>query len=476
MIQKVDDSFPVPVSGKPIQRGWFGALVRFVNSLRLRGDGRYFMVSRNLGGTTIAPSNALIQALDRSGGAAPASGGASGLMAGVSGGTATVSVSVNPGSAKFRGDGTVKITQVRSTATPEEMADWGDRPDGTPKNAGWRGIIPLPNGDVMTEVTIGVEIDGVETDIPLIVPSTTDDDLNIIASLAMGLIDVSEIPQEIEDLAITWAEYRISENLSPYYNGDAEDEQWRTIDSSVIIMGKSGLVATVSGGTYASIIASGENPLVIEAGDNVTITGGMNGEVVIGTTTSGSSGNLVKSQVYMSTGVFMLSPDTMNYYYCPQAYESNGSEYDDYSFGTKKAYSIAAVEAVLGSTISDTTNYSDDYGNTIFILPQNPAPRARVIVNTAPCSGRAVVVTPDARRIVDAYGDPQGVENGLCTDQLKKGYSILYLFVNSISEWPQYVYDDVHSDVEINKATIVSCIQNDGGCWAKIDLKLQPVS
>jgi hypothetical protein len=75
MIQKVDDSFPVPVSGKPIQQGWFGALVRFVNSLRLRGDGRYFMVSRNLGGTTIQPSTALLQALDRSGGAAPSAGG-----------------------------------------------------------------------------------------------------------------------------------------------------------------------------------------------------------------------------------------------------------------------------------------------------------------------------------------------------------------------------------------------------------------
>lgn len=78
MIQKVDDSFPVPVSGKLIQQGWFGALVRFVNSLRLRGDGRYFMVSRNPGGTTIQPSPALLQAIDHSGGTAPAAGGGGG--------------------------------------------------------------------------------------------------------------------------------------------------------------------------------------------------------------------------------------------------------------------------------------------------------------------------------------------------------------------------------------------------------------
>ena len=98
MIQKVDDSFPVPVTGKPIQRGWFGALVRFVNSLRLRGDGRYFMVSRNLGGTTIQPSTALLQALDRPGGAAPSAGGGTtyGIEATIDGSTA--SVALVPGS------------------------------------------------------------------------------------------------------------------------------------------------------------------------------------------------------------------------------------------------------------------------------------------------------------------------------------------------------------------------------------------
>lgn len=241
-----------------------------------------------------------------------------------------------------------------------------------------------------------------------------------------------------------------------------------------------GIEATIDGSTASVALVSGSTagPLSVVPEEYITISGGTNNTLFIGTTTSGENGNLVKSQVYMSTGVFMLAPDTVNYYYCPQAYNSDGSAYDAYNFNTEedRAEAIEAIEEVLGSTISDTTNYSDDSGNTIFILPQNPAPLTRVVVNTAPCSSRAVVVTPDARRIVDCYGDPQGVENGLCTDQLKKGFSILYLFVNSISGWPARVYDDVHSDVEVNKATIVSCIQNDGGCWVKIDLKLQPVS
>ena len=90
--------FQVPVSGKEIPRGWFAALVRFVNSLLLRGDGRYFAVTHTTEGTTIKPSPALIQALERSGGAAPSAGGGTtyGIQATISGTTA--SVTLVPGS------------------------------------------------------------------------------------------------------------------------------------------------------------------------------------------------------------------------------------------------------------------------------------------------------------------------------------------------------------------------------------------
>lgn len=88
------EKFPVPVTGTPIPRGWFGRLVAFVNSLVLHGDKQYFAVEHGPNGTTIAPTTALINALSAGSGAPPASGsGASGLEAVVSGGTATVSVS-----------------------------------------------------------------------------------------------------------------------------------------------------------------------------------------------------------------------------------------------------------------------------------------------------------------------------------------------------------------------------------------------
>ena len=68
------DRFPEPVSGQPIPRGWFGRLVRFVNSLVLHGENQCFVVKHSPNGTTIAPTTALLDALFRSSGSAPAAG------------------------------------------------------------------------------------------------------------------------------------------------------------------------------------------------------------------------------------------------------------------------------------------------------------------------------------------------------------------------------------------------------------------
>ena len=87
--------FPVPVSNQSIPRGWFAALVRFMNSLLLRGDGRYFAVTHTTEGTTIKPTPALIQALERSGGAAPSAGGSGttyGIEAVIDGSTASIAL------------------------------------------------------------------------------------------------------------------------------------------------------------------------------------------------------------------------------------------------------------------------------------------------------------------------------------------------------------------------------------------------
>lgn len=105
------DKFPEPVSGQYIPRGWFGRLVRFVNSLILHGDGQYLTVKHTIDGQTIAPTPALLQALGQSGTPPAAGGGASGIEADVTGGTASISLTGGTGSVKFVGSGNVSIDE-----------------------------------------------------------------------------------------------------------------------------------------------------------------------------------------------------------------------------------------------------------------------------------------------------------------------------------------------------------------------------
>lgn len=103
--------FPVPPSGHPIPRGWFGRLVRFINSLILHGDGQYLTVKHTLDGQTITPTPALLQALGN-GGAPPAGGSGANqdLSVSVSGNTATVGLSGSTNTVQFVGTGDVNIS------------------------------------------------------------------------------------------------------------------------------------------------------------------------------------------------------------------------------------------------------------------------------------------------------------------------------------------------------------------------------
>ena len=105
--------FKVPVSGQKIPHGWFAALVRFMKSLILSGDGRYTMVDRDENGTSVTLTPAVIDALNK------ASGGPSGpaapaapqhLTVDVSGDTATVGLSGSTQTAQFVGTGDVTIS------------------------------------------------------------------------------------------------------------------------------------------------------------------------------------------------------------------------------------------------------------------------------------------------------------------------------------------------------------------------------
>ena len=121
------DTFPVPVTGQEIPRGWFARLVAFMNSLILRGDGEYLLVNRTNAGTTIRPSTKLIDLLSTRSGAPAASGGsaANGIQASVSGGTASVTLTGGTGSVNLVQGSNVSITGSTNGDVVIASTAWG---------------------------------------------------------------------------------------------------------------------------------------------------------------------------------------------------------------------------------------------------------------------------------------------------------------------------------------------------------------
>ena len=108
-------------------------------------------------------------------------------------------------------------------ATMEEMLDYslrrksayGKRTDGSQKGFGWLGELPMQDGRVMTEMSLGVNLDGKDHNIPAIVPTLTPEE---IAHLAAG----NPANDEIVKKAVEHAKKRLSEGKSPY--ADPQEE------------------------------------------------------------------------------------------------------------------------------------------------------------------------------------------------------------------------------------------------------------
>ena len=246
---------------------------------------------------TIGTASALILVGSASGGGG---GGVTGIEAAYIDELPAAIVTGGTGAVKFEGDGTVQVSlKARRYASAEEIAEWGRRynpatgeMDGDPKNAGWRGIITLANGDIMTEYGMSREFDGEEIGYPLIVPTTTDAELEIIAQ-AIIQDDESLITQAIEDKAVAWALDRIGDGLSPFYNGDAADEQIRVVeDDTILIRG-----STSGGGGTAEY----SGPFTVEmTGTSVCKVYNPNNSLLAGTVRIGSLSLSVSTKTNIS--------------------------------------------------------------------------------------------------------------------------------------------------------------------------------
>ena len=83
------------------------------------------------------------------------------------------------------------------------------RADGTKKGPGFLGTLDRPDGMVSTEISIGVQMDGVETQIPTLVPTLTPGEIDF-------LLSGNDPSTEIVDKAVKHAMERMKKGLSPF--------------------------------------------------------------------------------------------------------------------------------------------------------------------------------------------------------------------------------------------------------------------
>jgi len=91
---------------------------------------------------------------------------------------------------------------------------YGTRHGGGPKGVGWLGILERPDGGQMTEYTIGMPINGQEMEIPSIVPTLTQQEVNVLLNMKDG----DEMPRPIMQKARDHAIMRIGQGYSPFFD------------------------------------------------------------------------------------------------------------------------------------------------------------------------------------------------------------------------------------------------------------------
>ena len=108
--------------------------------------------------------------------------------------------------------------------------DWGrrynpetDQMDGAKKGNGWLGVFEDSKGRAVTEKSMGFVYDGKRVEVPALNPYTADyveDILN------------DRITPEIKERIRKWGEDRVAEGKSPFYDGDTEDDELRSLSPS----------------------------------------------------------------------------------------------------------------------------------------------------------------------------------------------------------------------------------------------------
>jgi hypothetical protein len=110
---------------------------------------------------------------------------------------------------------------VKQQLKPLEFSDWKPNPkdvraDGTLKGLGFLGPLKRPDGGISSEITEGVEFDGKETDVPLMVPTLARHEVGYLLSTPVDKIRETDpaLYKSILDKAVKHATMRIKSGKS----------------------------------------------------------------------------------------------------------------------------------------------------------------------------------------------------------------------------------------------------------------------
>lgn len=109
----------------------------------------------------------------------------------------------------------IELDKMEAAARARFGADRPDewRADGTPKGDGFLGRLRRPDGKVSSEISVGVNLDGKEVEIPALVPTLTADEVSTLLKLDVGK---EPVPQPIVDKAVAFARERLAQGQSPF--------------------------------------------------------------------------------------------------------------------------------------------------------------------------------------------------------------------------------------------------------------------
>lgn len=91
-------------------------------------------------------------------------------------------------------------------------SNWDKRADGSDKGQGFLGLLQRPDGKVSSEISIGVNLDGQEVEIPTMVPTLSQQERDWLINNDVS--DPSKLPRSIIQKAVDFARQRKQQGKS----------------------------------------------------------------------------------------------------------------------------------------------------------------------------------------------------------------------------------------------------------------------